>query len=93
LKDLLLQTLNNIKIFLYSLEGKVADITVKPDLTIENIKKLAIMHFYGEDINKPISYYRLIHSGNFKQLVDENHINDENINEYGNYLNYILIYL
>jgi len=47
------------------------------------------MHFYGEDINKPISYYRLIHSGKFKQLVDENHVDDENINEYGNYLNCI----
>lgn len=64
-----------------SLEGNVASITVKPDFTVENIKKLAVMHFYGEDMSKPISYYRLIHSAKCKQLIDENSAYDADINE------------
>ncbi|XP_011345528.1 ubiquitin-associated domain-containing protein 1 isoform X1 [Ooceraea biroi] len=64
-----------------SLEGDVTSIAIKPDFTVENIKKLAVMHFYGEDTSKPVSYYRLVHSAKFKQLVDENCVYDEDINE------------
>lgn len=62
------------------------DVTVKPDFTIENVKKIAVIHFYGQDTTKPISCYRLVHSSKFKQLVDENYIDDEDINEYGNFI-------
>ncbi|XP_026829312.1 ubiquitin-associated domain-containing protein 1 isoform X4 [Ooceraea biroi] len=64
-----------------SSEGDVTSIAIKPDFTVENIKKLAVMHFYGEDTSKPVSYYRLVHSAKFKQLVDENCVYDEDINE------------
>lgn len=56
---------------------------VKPNFTVENIKKIAVVHFYGQDTTKPISRYRLVHSSKFKQLADENYIDDEDINEYG----------
>jgi len=69
--------------FLYSIEGNVLDVTVKPNFTVENIKKIAVVHFYGQDTTKPISHYRLVHSSKFKQLVDENYIDDEDVNEYG----------
>lgn len=62
------------------------DVTVKPDSTVENIKKTALMHFYGQDTTKSISRYRLVHSSKFKQLADEHYVDDEDINEYGNYL-------
>lgn len=65
-----------------STEGNILGVTVKPDFTIENIKKIAMIHFYGQDTTKPISHYRLIHSSKFKQLVDEHFIDDEDINEY-----------
>lgn len=56
---------------------------MKPNFTIENIKKIAVVHFYGQDTTKPVSSYRLVHSSKFKQLVDENYVDDENVNEYG----------
>lgn len=64
------------------------NVTVKPNFTIENIKKIAVIHFYGQDTTKPVSCYRLVHSSKFKQLLDENYVDDENINEYG-----IIIYI
>lgn len=69
--------------------------TVKPDFTVENVKKIAVIHFYGQDTTKPISRYRLVHSSKFKQLVDENYIDDEDINEYGNsiYIKLIFLYI
>lgn len=68
------------------------DVTVKPDFTVGNVKKIAVIHFYGQDTTKPISRYRLVHSSKFKQLVDENYIDDEDINEYGNFI-YIKLYI
>lgn len=65
---------------------------MKPDFTVENIKKIALMHFYGQDIAKSISRYRLVHSSKFKQLVDKNYVDDEDINEYGNYLHWSCVY-
>lgn len=65
-----------------SIEGNVLGVTIKPDFTVENIKKIAMLHFYGQDTNKPISRYRLVHSSKFKQLVDEQYIDDADINEY-----------
>ncbi|XP_050466826.1 ubiquitin-associated domain-containing protein 1 isoform X2 [Cataglyphis hispanica] len=65
-----------------SIEGNIMDMTVKPNFTIENVKKIAVIHFYGQDMTKSISRYRLVHSSKFKQLVDENYIDDEDINEY-----------
>ena len=65
-----------------SIEGNMLDVTVKPDFTVGNVKKIAVIHFYGQDTTKPISRYRLVHSSKFKQLVDENYIDDEDINEY-----------
>ncbi|EFN87362.1 Ubiquitin-associated domain-containing protein 1 [Harpegnathos saltator] len=65
-----------------SIEGNILGVTVKPDFTVENIKKIAMIHFYGQDTTKPISRYRLVHSSKFKQLVDEHYIDDEDINEY-----------
>lgn len=56
---------------------------MKPTFTVENIKKIAVVHFYGQDTTKPVSRYRLVHSSKFKQLVDENYVDDEDINEYG----------
>lgn len=58
------------------------DVTVKPNFTVENIKKIAVVHFYGQDTTKPVSRYRLAHSSKFKQLADENCVADEDINEY-----------
>lgn len=72
---------------MYSIEGNTLGVTVKPDSTVENIKKMAMIHFYGQDTTKPISRYRLVHSSKFKQLVDEHYVDDEDINEYGDYLN------
>lgn len=46
-----------------------------------------MIHFYGQDTTKPTSRYRLVHSSKFKQLVDEHYVDDEDINEYGDYLN------
>lgn len=67
--------------------------TVKPNFTVENVKKIAVIHFYGQNTTKPISRYRLVHSSKFKQLVDENYIDDEDINEYGIFIKlYIFIY-
>lgn len=86
-KKLFCQVLNH-QIFLYSMEGNVLDVTVKPNFTVENIKKIAVIHFYGQDTTKPISRYRLVHSSKFRQLVDENYVDDEDINEYG-----IIIYV
>ncbi|XP_070166966.1 ubiquitin-associated domain-containing protein 1 isoform X2 [Polyergus mexicanus] len=65
-----------------SIEGNILDVTVKPDFTVENVKKIAVIHFYGQDTTKPISRYRLVHSSKFKQLMDENYIDDEDIDEY-----------
>lgn len=55
---------------------------------MENIKKIAVVHFYGQDTTKSISNYRLVHSTKFVQLKDENYVSDEDINEYG-----IIIYI
>ncbi|XP_011870110.1 PREDICTED: ubiquitin-associated domain-containing protein 1 [Vollenhovia emeryi] len=71
----------NFSINVISIEGNVLDVTVKPNFTVENIKKIAVVHFYGRDATKPISRYRLVHSSKFKQLADENYIDDEDINE------------
>lgn len=49
-----------------------------------------MIHFYGEDTTKPISRYRLVHSSKFKQLVDEHYVDDEDINQSGNYLNWTI---
>lgn len=65
-----------------SIEGNILNVTVKPNFTVENVKKIAVIHFYGQNTTKPISRYRLVHSSKFKQLVDENYIDDEDINEY-----------
>ncbi|XP_077257546.1 kip1 ubiquitination-promoting complex subunit 2 [Temnothorax americanus] len=72
----------NFSINVISIEGNVLDVTVKPNFTVENIKKIAVVHFYGQDTIKPISRYRLVHSSKFKQLADENYVDDEDINEY-----------
>ncbi|XP_024875807.1 ubiquitin-associated domain-containing protein 1 [Temnothorax curvispinosus] len=72
----------NFSINVISIEGNVLDVTVKPNFTVENIKKIAVVHFYGQDTTKPISRYRLVHSSKFKQLADENYVDDEDINEY-----------
>ncbi|XP_014481319.1 PREDICTED: ubiquitin-associated domain-containing protein 1 [Dinoponera quadriceps] len=65
-----------------SIEGNILGVTVKPDFTVENIKKIAMIHFYGQDTTKPISRYRLVNSSKFKQLVDEHYVDDEDITEY-----------
>ncbi|XP_012230717.1 ubiquitin-associated domain-containing protein 1 [Linepithema humile] len=75
-------SLESFSVNVISLEGNVMDVTVKPDSTVENIKKTALMHFYGQDTTKSISRYRLVHSSKFKQLVDENYVDDEDVNEY-----------
>ncbi|XP_039306989.1 ubiquitin-associated domain-containing protein 1 isoform X2 [Solenopsis invicta] len=72
----------NFSVNVISTEGNVLDVTVKPNFTVENIKKIAVVHFYGQDTTKPISRYRLVHSSKFKQLADENYVDDEGINEY-----------
>lgn len=65
-----------------SLEGDILGIGVKPDFTIEKIKEIAMKHFYGQDIPKPISQFRLIHSSKFKQLIDDKNVNDQDIDEH-----------
>ncbi|KAK2577325.1 hypothetical protein KPH14_003454 [Odynerus spinipes] len=65
-----------------SLEGDVLGIGVKPDFTIEKIKEIAMKHFYGQDISKPISQFRLIHSSKFKQLIDDKNVDDQEIDEH-----------
>lgn len=72
----------NFSVNVISTEGNVMDVTVKPNFTVENIKKIAVVHFYGQDTTKPVSRYRLAHSSKFKQLADENCVADEDINEY-----------
>ncbi|XP_028046643.1 ubiquitin-associated domain-containing protein 1 isoform X2 [Monomorium pharaonis] len=72
----------NFSVNVISTEGNVLDVTIKPNFTVENIKKIAVVHFYGQDTTKPISRYRLVHSSKFKQLVDANYVDDEDINEY-----------
>ncbi|KAL0108846.1 hypothetical protein PUN28_014159 [Cardiocondyla obscurior] len=72
----------NFFINVISIEGNVLGITIKPNhYTVENIKKIAVIHFYGQDTTKPASCYRLVHSTKFKQLADEDYIDDEDINE------------
>ncbi|XP_020288199.1 ubiquitin-associated domain-containing protein 1 isoform X2 [Pseudomyrmex gracilis] len=65
-----------------SIEGNILDVTVKPNFTIENLKKIAVMHFYGQEVNKSSSCYSLVHSSKCRRLVDSNYIDDEEINEY-----------
>ncbi|XP_025075026.1 ubiquitin-associated domain-containing protein 1 [Pogonomyrmex barbatus] len=72
----------NFSVNVISIEGNVVDVTVKPDFTVGNIKKIAVIHFYGQNATKPISCYRLVHSSKFKQLADENYVDNEDINEY-----------
>lgn len=64
-----------------SLEGNVLGIGVRPDFTIEKIKEMAMKHFYGQDIPKPSSQFRLIHSSKFKQLIDAKNVDDQEIYE------------
>ncbi|KYM84189.1 Ubiquitin-associated domain-containing protein 1 [Atta colombica] len=72
----------NFSINVISIEGNVLDVAIKPNFTVENIKKIAVVHFYGQDTTKSISNYRLVHSTKFVQLKDENYVSDEDINEY-----------
>ncbi|XP_076242778.1 kip1 ubiquitination-promoting complex subunit 2 [Calliopsis andreniformis] len=72
----------NFSISVVSLEGNVANITVKSDFTIERIKTIVMKHFYGNDSTKIPSQYRLIHSFKFKQLGDNSNVNDEEIKEH-----------
>ncbi|XP_003708130.1 kip1 ubiquitination-promoting complex subunit 2 isoform X1 [Megachile rotundata] len=72
----------NFSVNVISLEGNITDVTVNADFTIEKIKIIVIKHFYGNDIAKTSSQFRLIHSSKFKQLVDTNSVNDEEINEH-----------
>ncbi|KZC11611.1 Ubiquitin-associated domain-containing protein 1 [Dufourea novaeangliae] len=72
----------SLSINIISLEGNVANITVKPDFTIEKTKTIVIKHFYGHDKTKLPSQFHLIHSTKFKQLTDDNNIHDEQINEH-----------
>ncbi|XP_018306539.1 ubiquitin-associated domain-containing protein 1 [Mycetomoellerius zeteki] len=71
----------NFSIKVISIEGNVLDVAIKPNFTVENIKKIAVVHFYGQDTTKSISNYRLVHSIKFVQLKDENYVSDEDINE------------
>ncbi|XP_031845622.1 kip1 ubiquitination-promoting complex subunit 2 isoform X3 [Nomia melanderi] len=72
----------HFSINIISLEGNIANITVKPDFTIEKTKTMVMKHLYGNDKTKIPSKFRLIHSSKFKQLIDSNSINDEQINEH-----------
>ncbi|XP_018350544.1 PREDICTED: ubiquitin-associated domain-containing protein 1 [Trachymyrmex septentrionalis] len=72
----------NFSINVISIEGNVLDVAIKPNFTVENIKKIAVVHFYGQDTTKSISNYRLVHSTKFVQLKDETYVRDEDINEY-----------
>lgn len=71
---------------LFSLEGNVADIAVKPHFTIQKVKTIVMKHFYGNDTSKIPSQYRLIHFLKFKQLVDDCSVTDEEIKEHGSIL-------
>ncbi|KAG5307425.1 CCD25 protein, partial [Acromyrmex insinuator] len=71
----------NFSINVISIEGNVLDVAIKSNFTVENIKKTAVVHFYGQDTTKSISNYRLVHSTKFVQLKDENYVSDEDINE------------
>ncbi|XP_018399689.1 PREDICTED: ubiquitin-associated domain-containing protein 1 [Cyphomyrmex costatus] len=71
----------NFSINVISMEGNVLDVAIKPNFTVGNIKKIAVVHFYGQDTIKSISSYRLVHSTKFIQLKDENYVSDEDINE------------
>lgn len=65
-----------------SMEGHVLDVGVRTDFTVKKIKEMAMKHFYGQDISKSTSKYRLIHSSKFKQLIDDKNIDDEEIDEH-----------
>nr|XP_033326390.1 ubiquitin-associated domain-containing protein 1 isoform X2 [Megalopta genalis] len=71
----------NCLINVISPEGNVANITVKPNFTIEKVKTLAMKQLYGNDKTKVPSQFRLIHSSKFQKLVDGNNINDEQVKE------------
>lgn len=68
------------------MEGHVLDVGVRADFTVKKIKEIAMKHFYGQDISKSISNFRLIHSSKFKQLIDDKDINDQEIDEHGKFL-------
>lgn len=68
------------------MEGHVLDVGVRTDFTVKKIKEMAMKHFYGQDISKSTSKYRLIHSSKFKQLIDDKNIDDQEIDEHGEFL-------
>lgn len=59
-------------------------VTVRSDNTIENIKSVAVKHFYGYDTTRPASNFQLIHAAKIKQLSDEETLQNEGIVESGN---------
>ncbi|XP_076654909.1 kip1 ubiquitination-promoting complex subunit 2 [Halictus rubicundus] len=76
----------NFLVNVISPEGHVANVTVQPNFTIEKIKTLAMKQLYGNDKTKEPTQFRLVHPSMFKQLVNGNNINDEEINKNDNLL-------
>ena len=72
---------------LFSLEGSVLEVTVKPDYTVEKVKSIAMKHFYEQDESKSASSFRLVHANNFKALVDDKKLTEEDCKKSGKFLN------
>lgn len=56
---------------------------VTSDMTINNIKNIAIKHFYGDDKSRSPTNFRLVHTSEFKWLIDDHSVINEKVNENG----------
>ncbi|KAL7302773.1 hypothetical protein TKK_0004816 [Trichogramma kaykai] len=63
------------------IEGKVMYVPVSTDFTFEQVKTLAIEHFYGHDKQHPAKNYRLVHATQLKPLLDEKKLSEELISD------------
>lgn len=52
-------------------------------MTINNIKNIAIKHFYGDDKSRSPINFRLVHTSEFKWLIDDHSVINEKVNENG----------
>ncbi|XP_050580412.1 ubiquitin-associated domain-containing protein 1 isoform X1 [Bombus affinis] len=64
-----------------SLEGMIMKFNVTSDMTINNIKIIAIKHFYGDDKSRSPTNFRLVHTSEFKWLIDDLSVINEKVNE------------